>query len=542
MSTPPLLPSAFGDSFVRDNLPPAALMPDCRFDLPWLKFPERLNAAGILDRTARAHGDRVAVIDGARIWTYRDLLVTANRIAGVLAHDMGLVPGNRVLLRSANNAMAAAAWFAILKAGGVAVATMPLLREAELTAIIGKARITHALCDRALAPALEAARDSSPGLDAICHFDSGGRGGDELEALMTERPAEFATFPSSRDDAALIAFTSGTTGAPKATVHFHRDVAAICECMPRHVLRPGPDDVFTGTPPLGFTFGLGGLLLFPVRYGAATVFPASAAPESLLDAVARHRATILFTAPTAYRAMLAAAGGHDLSSLRVTVSSGEHLSASIWQAWKERTGLALAEVMGSTEMLHAYIGANGAAARPNSPGTIVPGYEARIVDEGFADLPDGETGRLLVRGPTGCRYLADHRQADQVRDGWTITGDLMSRGPDGYFRFSARADDMIVSAGYNISGTEVEDVLLRHEAVRECVVIGQPDEARGMVAMAIVVVAAGFEPGPALASALQDHVKAAIAPYKYPRRVEFVAELPRTATGKLSRRPAITRM
>jgi 2-aminobenzoate-CoA ligase len=542
MSATTLLPSAFGDSFVRDNLPPAALMPDCRSDLPWLQVPERFNAAEILDRTAQVHGDRIAVIDGARIWTYRDLLAAANRIAGVLVHDMGLAPGNRVLLRSANSAMAAAAWFGILKAGGVAVATMPLLREAELTGIIGKARITHALCDRALAAELEAAREKLPEMREVRHFNGSDRDGDDLEALMTSRPLEVATFPSSRDDAALIGFTSGTTGAPKATVHFHRDVAAICECMPRHVLRPRPDDVFTGTPPLGFTFGLGGLLLFPVRYGAATVFPASTAPEALLDTVARHRATILFTAPTAYRAMLAVDGEHDLSSLRIAVSSGEHLPETTWHSWRERTGLALAEVMGSTEMLHAYIGAAGTAARPNSPGTIIPGYQARIVDEDFAELPDGETGRLLVRGPTGCRYLADHRQADQVRDGWTITGDLISRGPDGYFRFSARADDMIVSAGYNISGTEVEDVLLRHEAVRECVVIGQPDEARGMVAMAIVVVAAGFEPGPALASSLQDHVKAAIAPYKYPRRVEFVAELPRTATGKLSRRPAITRM
>ncbi|MFO1397194.1 MAG: AMP-binding protein [Burkholderiales bacterium] len=528
--------TAHVDTFARDHLPPRDQWPVLEFTLPELQYPDTLNCATeLLDAAvARGWGDRPAVLspEGVR-WTYADLLAQANRFAHVLRDEMGLVPGNRVLLRGPNTPLMAAAWFAVVKAGGIVVATMPLLRAKELTDVVRKAEITHALCDARLADELAAALPACPTLTRIVHFATDARDG--LEARAATKPATFDDVRTAADDTVLIAFTSGTTGTPKGTMHFHRDVLAACDCWPRSVLRATPDDVFTGSPPLAFTFGLGGLLHFPLRAGASTLLVERPSPEALLTAIARHRATVLFTAPTSYRGMAPQAAAHDLSSLRKCVSAGEALPAATRKLWKDATGIEIIDGIGATEMLHIFISHDEAHAKPGATGTAVPGYTACVMDDAGRPLPTGQVGRLAVRGPTGCRYLADDRQRNYVRDGWNYTGDSYLVDDDGYFVYQARTDDMIISAGYNIAGPEVEGALLLHPAVAECGVVGVPDEERGEIVKAYVVLKPGHEGDAALVGELQQFVKQAIAPYKYPRAIAFVPSLPRTETGKLQR-------
>ncbi len=528
--------TAHADTFARDHLPPKADWPEFIFETPALRYPERLNCATELLTRAldRGWGDRIAIRSPSGLrWTYAELDACASRIAGVLVDDLGLVAGNRVLLRAPNNPMYAACFFGVLKAGGIAVGTMPLLRAKELTDIVTMASISHALCDVRLAEELDAARSQCPTLTRVLHF--GVAGAEGLEARMTGKPATFAGVDTAAEDIALIAFTSGTTGKPKAAAHFHRDLIAACDCWPPAMLRADAADVFTGSPPLAFTFGLGGLLLFPLRIGASTLLIERPAPEALFAAVGEHRATVLFTAPTSYRAMARAAADHDLSSLRKCVSAGESLPAATRKSWKEATGIEIIDGIGSTEMFHIFISHDDTRARPGATGTIVPGYRAAIMDDNGNPVPPGTVGRLAVKGPTGCRYLSDDRQRNYVQGGWNYTGDAYCVDADGYFYYQARTDDMIVTAGYNIGGPEVEGALLLHPAVSECGVIGVPDEERGEIVKAFVVLQPGLDSGPDLVADLQDFVKRTIAPYKYPRAIEFVASLPRTEVGKLQR-------
>ncbi len=529
--------SAHVDTFAADHLPPRALWPVLDFSgLPDLRYPERINAAAeLLDRhVAEGRGERVAVRSGAGVLTYRELLAQANRIAHVLVEDLGLVPGNRVLLRLPNNEMLAACWLAVLKAGGICVATMPLLRARELAVIADRACISLALCDARLLDEIEKAAATAETLRRIVACNT--TDGDGLEARMRGKPAHFASVDTAADDVAMLAFTSGTTGVPKGTMHFHRDILAACDCWPRHTLRPTPDDIFCGSPSLAFTYGLGGLLLFPLRIGASTLLLEDGSPPSLLAGMAQHGATVCFTAPTAYRAMAPNVASHDLSRLRKCASAGETLPRATFELWQNATGLPIIDGIGSTELLHIFISAREDEIRPGSTGRVVPGYQARIIDEEGQPLPPGAVGRLAVRGPTGCRYLADEeRQRAYVQAGWNLTGDAYIMDDDGYFWYQARTDDLIISAGYNIAGPEIENVLLEHACVQECAVVGLPDEQRGQVVTAFVVLRPGWNPDEALAKQLQDHVKAGIAPYKYPRRVVFRASLPRTQTGKLQR-------
>ncbi len=527
--------SGHEDGFARDNLPPRRDWPDLRVEEAGLAYPERLNCvAELLDRhIAEGRGGRGAVIADALQWSYADLADKVNRIANVLTRDLGLVGGNRVLLRAGNTPMMVAAYLAVIKAGGIAVATMPMLRAGELAYPLRKARIALALCDHRLTAELEAARAQAPDLARIVAF---GSADSALETLMAQPGYErFDAADTARDDVCLIAFTSGTTGEPKGTMHFHQDMLAICDCYGARVLKAAPEDRFTGSPPLAFTFGLGGLVLFPMRIGAAMVLPDKAGPAEIVDAIERHRVSVVFTAPTAYRAMLDKLDGRDIASLRICVSAGEALPRATFEAWQARTGLPLMDGIGATEMLHIFIGAPREKIRPGSTGLPVPGYEAKIVDAQGREVADGTPGRLAVRGPTGCRYLADPRQAVYVLDGWNLTGDTYLRDADGYFWYQARSDDMIVSAGYNIAGPEVEACLLTHEAVAECGVVGAPCPERGQIVKAYVVLREGISGDAALARALQEHVKAGIAPYKYPRAIAFVDALPKTATGKLQR-------
>ncbi|MCZ8106767.1 MAG: AMP-binding protein [Burkholderiales bacterium] len=523
------------DSFARDNLPPQAQWPHFLLDRPEFAYPPRFNCAVSFldDMVAKGFGPRDCILSPEGRWTYSDLLGQVNRIAAVLTGRFGLEPGNRVLLRAPNNPMMVATYLAVIKAGGVVVATMPLLRAKELATIIEKAKITHAVCDARLTEELDKARRVAPSLTTVVIF--GDAAPESLETMAAGAPDRFEACDTAAEDVCLIGFTSGTTGVPKGTMHFHRDMLAICDAYSHHLLRPTPDDRFIGSPPLAFTFGLGGLVLFPLRVGASTVLLEKASPPDLLKGVEDFRATISFTAPTAYRAMIPLLEGRNISSLRICVSAGEALPKPTFDAWKEATGIAITEGIGATEMLHIFIGSSPDDVRPGATGKPVPGYEARVVDDAMNDVPDGTPGRLAVRGPTGCRYLADDRQATYVRDGWNVTGDTYVRDGDGYFWYQARSDDMIVSAGYNIAGPEVEAALLTHPAVKECGVVGQPDPDRGMIVKAYVVPSAGVTPGDDLVKALQDHVKAEISPYKYPRAVEFVSELPRTDTGKLRR-------
>jgi 2-aminobenzoate-CoA ligase len=524
------------DTFARDNLPPRGQWPDFLLDLPELKYPDRMNCVvELLDRwVAAGHGDRPCLISPAETLSYAQLSERVNRMANVLTRVLGMVPGHRVLLRGPNNPMMVAAYLAVIKAGGVVVATMPLLRAKEIAYPIGKAKIGLALCDHRLAEEMEKARALAPDLERVVYW--GSAGADALEALMARPGYEsFVPCDTASDDVCLIAFTSGTTGEPKGTMHFHRDMLATCDSYGRHVLRAEAGDRFIGSPPLAFTFGLGGLVLFPLRVGAATILVEKASPDDLLAAIEKFGATIAFTAPTAYRAMLAKLAQRNISSLRKCVSAGEALPKATFEAWLAATGIKILDGIGATEMLHIFIGSPEEEILPGTTGKPVPGYEARVVDADGKELPPNTIGRLAVRGPTGCRYLADKRQRQYVRDGWNITGDTYLMDADGYFWYQARSDDMIVSSGYNIAGPEVEATLLEHPAVAECGVVGAPDEERGQIVKAYVVLRAGHSGDHALTKTLQEHVKATIAPYKYPRTIEYVTQLPRTQTGKLQR-------
>lgn len=531
-ATPDFAPSAHLDSFPRDNLPPREQWPELLFDLDDYRYPTRLNSAvELLDRNVeRGRGDHPAIITPEETLTYRQLQERVNRICNVLTRDLGMVPGNRVMLRSANNAWMTATYLAVLKAGGVVVATMPLLRAKELGQMLEKARVSHALCDVRLREEMDKAAAASGYLRHLAFWGDG-----DLESRCAAQPAEFTACDTAADDVCLIGFTSGTTGLPKGTMHFHRDMLTICDGYSRHVLRPGPDDRFIGSAPLAFTFGLGGLVLFPFRVGATGILLEKAGPDELLSAIEKYRATITFTAPTAYRVMAGKAGGFDLSSLRKCVSAGETLPRAIFDAWERATGIRLMDGIGGTEMLHIFIAAPEDSLRPGCTGLPVPGYQARVVDADGREVPRGTPGWLAVRGPIGCRYLDDPRQADYVRGGWNITGDVYIQDEDGYFRYQGRGDDMIVAAGYNIAGPEVEGALLTHPAVRECGVVGAPDGKGGMLVKAYIALRPDHEPGEALAKALQEHVKAEIAPYKFPRVIEFLEALPRTESGKLQR-------
>ncbi|MET7856039.1 AMP-binding protein [Streptomyces sp. NPDC005318] len=522
--------SAHIDSFAREHLPPQDQWPELVFGLPELDYPDRLNsAAELLDTTvARLGPDRPAfhTPDGPT-WTYGELQDQVDRIAHVLTSDLGVVPGNRVLLRGLTTPHLAACWLAVLKAGAIAVTVLAQQRAQELATICSIARVSHALCDARFVDDLVKAQ--VPGLRITAY---GGDGADDLLRLAEHRPGPYRAVDTAADDVALIAFTSGTTGRPKGCMHFHRDLLAVADTFSRHVLRPGPDDVFAGSPPLGFTFGLGGLVIFPLRAGGSALLLEQAGPRQLLPALATHRVSVLFTAPTAYRVMLDHLGEHDLSALRRCVSAGENLPVATWRSWYERTGLRIINGIGATELLHIFISAADDAIRPGTTGVPVPGWQARVLDRDGHPVPDGEPGLLAVRGPTGCRYLADPRQAEYVRHGWNFTGDTYTRDSDGYFHYVARADDMIISSGYNIAGPEVEDALLRHPLVAEAAVVGQPDELRGQVVVAYVVPREGAAPS---ADELRTYMKDELAPHKCPRVIEFLPTLPRTATGKLQR-------
>ena len=523
------------DTFARDNLPPPELWPELDLSHPAYQYPERLNCVmRFLDRwIEQGAGHRTAIITSTESWTYQQLYERVNQIAHVLVDDYGLVSGNRVLLRSANNPMMLAAYLAVIRAGGIAVGTMPLLRAAELVEILNKAKITHALCDVRLLEELEMARVNAAELTCIGSFNTAGQGG--LEERMADKSNEYSPYDSASDDVCLIAFTSGTTGKPKGTMHFHRDLLAICDGFSRIVLRPKPEDIFCGSPPLAFTFGLGGMALFPLDAGAAVLLLEAASPRELLQAIERHRATICFTAPTAYRAMLPNIGQHDVSSLRKCVSAGEHLPTATFEAFEHATGVKLIDALGSTEMLHVFVTAREDEMKAGATGRALPGYSVRVLGEDGSTMPTGQVGRLAVKGPTGCRYLADDRQRTYVHDGWNLPGDAASMDEEGYVWYEARTDDMIVSSGYNVGAPEVENALLKYPAVSECAVVGKPDTQRGNIIKAYVVCADDFETGAELVVALQDHVKQAIAPYKYPREIEFVSALPKTGTGKIQR-------
>lgn len=520
------------DTFARDRMPAPELMPELIFELPELQFPPRLNAtAALLDRAvAQGGGERPAVLGPDLRWTYAQLQSQVDRIAQVLVQDLGLVSGNRVLLHGPNTPMLAACFLAVFKAGGIAVGTMPLLRARELKIVIDKAQISHALCDSRLAAELDLAQAECPSLTHRLDFF-----GAALETAAAAKSGHFEAVDTEGLDIALMAFTSGTTGVPKGTMHTHRDILAACACWPRHVLRASADDVFIGSPPLAFTFGLGGQLLFPLSIGASTVLIERATPELLPAAIAQWRATVCFTAPTSYRAMAATVGAHDLSSLRKCVSAGEALPGATRALWKQATGIEIIDGIGSTEMLHIFISADEASARAGATGKPVPGFRTAILDDEGRELPPGQVGRLAVKGPTGCKYLADERQKVYVHDGWNLTGDAYLVDADGYYIYQARTDDMIITGGYNIAGPEVEGVLLQHPAVLECGVVGVPDAERGQIVKAFVVLKPGQAGDDAMARTLQDFVKQTIAPYKYPRAVEFRASLPRTETGKLQR-------
>jgi len=518
-------PSAHIDTFTRDNLPPESEWPELVFSLPSLEYPPRLNCVDpLLDAHVREGlGDRIAVRSLAESWTYADLQARVNRIANVLVTRYGIAPGNRVLLRFSNSPFSAACYLAVLKCGAVAVPTMPLLRAAELRTIADKAGVSCAISDSQLA-------DELAGL-SFEHLLLA----DELQESMSGADDNFATIETASDDVALIAFTSGTTGQPKGCMHFHSDVISMCKTFSEQVLKPRSDDIFIGSPPLAFTFGLGGLLAFPLYAGASTVLLESAAPPLLAEAIAATGATICFTAPTAYKVLLADDHLDLLSSLRIAVSAGEHLPKPVYLEWMERTGTMMIDGIGATEIIHIFLSMTGAGDKPGSTGVPVPGYEVRIVNDALEDVPVGEEGLLALRGPTGCKYLADPRQTDYVKGGWNLTGDVFRCDEDRHYWYVARGDDMIICAGYNISGPEVEEALLGHAAVSECAVVATPDEERGYVPKAFVVLSAATDPSAALTAELQDFVKQAIAPYKYPRAIEYIDALPKTQTGKIQR-------
>ncbi|AQZ50043.1 AMP-binding protein [Martelella mediterranea] len=531
-----LRPSGHTDSFARDNLPPFETWPDLL--LEGFDYPDRLNAAVELTdaMVAKGFGDRVALIGNGRRRTYKEMADWTNRLAHVLVDDLGVKPGNRVLIRSANNPAMVACWLAATKAGAVVVNTMPMLRAGELSKYVDKAEIEFALCDTRLMEELVICAKESRFLKKVIGFDGTANHDAELDRLALEKPVQFDAVDTASDDVALLGFTSGSTGDPKATMHFHRDLLIIADGYAREVLNVTPEDVFIGSPPLAFTFGLGGLAVFPLRFGAAATLLEVASPANMIEIIEKYRATVCFTAPTAYRVMLQAMEeGADLSSLRAAVSAGETLPAPVYEAWMEKTGKPMLDGIGSTEMLHIFITNRFDDHRPACTGRPVGGYEAKVLAEDGSEAPRGTMGRLAVRGPAGCRYLGGERQDEYVQDGWNITGDTFVHDEDGYFHFAARNDDIIVSAGYNIAGPEVEAALLRHEAVSECGVIGAPNEDRGQIVEAHIVLADGYAPSDLLVKELQDYVKATIAPYKYPRSIKFVEALPKTSTGKIQR-------
>jgi 2-aminobenzoate-CoA ligase len=535
---PSLGPSGHVDDFARRNLPPSGQWPELLLDPPEFQYPEYLNAAvELTDRIVeKGLGDNIALIGNGRQRTYKELADWSNRLAHALVENYGVKPGNRVLIRSGNNPALVACWLGATKAGAVVVNTMPMLRAGELTKIVDKAEIALALTDSRIADEIVACAKTSKFLKQVVNFDGTSNHDAELDRVALNKPVKFNAVKTGRDDVALLGFTSGTTGEPKATMHFHRDLMIVADGYAKEVLKVTPDDVFVGSPPLAFTFGLGGLAVFPLRFGATATLLENAAPPEMVRIIETYKATICFTSPTAYRAMMAAMDkGADLSSLRIAVSAGETLPAPVFDAWTRKTGKTILDGIGSTELLHIFITNRVGDAAAGKTGKPVAGYEAKIVDDEMKDVPDGTVGKLAVRGPTGCRYLADERQSNYVRDGWNLTGDSFVRDEQGRFAFVARSDDMIVSSGYNIAGPEVEAALLSHPAVVECGVVAAPDEARGMIVKAYVIVAANIVADAALATELQDHVKREIAPYKYPRAIEFVEQLPKTGTGKLQR-------
>lgn len=531
-------PSAHVDTFARDNLPPFDQWPDILLDRNEFQYPERLNAGVELTdcMVERGFGDHVALIGNGRRRTYKELSDWSNRLAHALVENFDVKPGNRVLIRSGNNPALVAAWLAASKAGAVVVNTMPLLRARELGKIVDKAEIKLGLCDSRIADELVACAKDSRFLKQVVSFDGTSNHDAELDRIALDKPVKFDAVNTGRDDVALLGFTSGTTGEPKGTMHFHRDLLIVADGYAREVLQVTPGDIFVGSPPLAFTFGLGGLAIFPLRFGATATLLEDASPANIIKIIETYKATICFTAPTAYRAMIAAMDqGADLSTLRLAVSAGETLPAPVFEEWTRKTGKPILDGIGSTEMLHIFITNRVSDAVPGATGRPVTGYEAMIVDSDMRELLRGAAGRLAVRGPTGCRYLADKRQNEYVRDGWNLTGDTFVQDTDGRFHFVARADDMIISGGYNIAGPEVEAALLSHADVAECAVVGSPDIQRGQIVTAYIVLRAGIAGDTDCVKRLQDHVKAVIAPYKYPRAIKFIDALPKTQTGKLQR-------
>ena len=531
-------PSAHVDTFTRDNLPPAELWPDILLERPEFQYPERLNVGvELTDKMVeKGFGDHDALIGNGRRRTYKELADWSNRLAHALTENYGVKPGNRVLIRSGNNPALVAAWLAATKAGAVVVNTMPMLRAGELGKIVDKAEIALALTDSRIADELVACAKDSKFLKQVVSFDGTSNHDAELDRIALDKPVRYEAVPTGRDDVALLGFTSGTTGEPKATMHFHRDLLIIADGYAREVLGVTPDDIFVGSPPLAFTFGLGGLAIFPLRFGATATLLENASPANMIQIIENYKATICFTAPTAYRAMMAAMDkGADLSSLRLAVSAGETLPGAVFEEWTQKTGKPILDGIGSTEMLHIFITNRIGDAHPGSTGKPVAGYQAKIVGDDMSELARGEVGKLAVRGPTGCRYLADKRQTAYVRDGWNLTGDTFMQDEAGNFHFVARADDMIISGGYNIAGPEVEAALLTHADVLECAVVAKADDERGAIVCAYVVLKAGVPRGVDSVKRLQDHVKATIAPYKYPRAVNFLDALPKTQTGKIQR-------
>ena len=531
-----LTPSAHIDQFARNNLPQEAMQPD--YILNGYEYPEILNVGfELTDKMVlQGYGDNIALIGNGRRRTYKELSDWTNRLANALVENYGVQPGNRVLIRSANNPAMVACWLAATKAGAVVVNTMPLLREKELVEIINKAEITHILCDSRLMEEVDKCFEKSSALKYVVPFDGTANHVSELDEVALEKSIKFETIKTTCDDVALLGFTSGTTGSPKATMHFHRDLLIIADGYAKEILNVQENDIFIGSPPLAFTFGLGGLAIFPLRFGAAATLLENASPPNMIEIIEKYKATVCFTAPTAYNMMLAAMDeGADLSSLRAAVSAGETLPAPVYDKWLQKTGKPMLDGIGATEMLHIFISNRFDDHKAGCTGKPIRGYEAKIVDDHMNELNIGEVGRLAVRGPTGCRYLSDDRQKNYVQNGWNITGDSFSQDKNGYFFFAARNDDMIISAGYNIAGPEVEAALLSHKQVLECAVIGTPDDNRGAIVQAHIVLTEDSTESNELKIELQDYVKAKIAPFKYPRSIIFKNSLPKTQTGKIQR-------